>query len=149
MLYLCNCLCLQQQSTKKMKVCTDRVRTTRHNIFSECMTEIQEKSILVRVSARFELARVRVIGSRLYVSHISLSLAVKMKGKFPSWRPFYPKFSQQRNIKCLTEEIYGYSSHALKDVDTYISAYIWTYPFWYRATPNHRPGLRNLRQAIN
>ena len=30
------------------------------------MTEIQEKSILVRVSARFELARVRVIGSRLY-----------------------------------------------------------------------------------
>ena len=104
MLYLCNCLCLQQQSTKKMKVCTDRVRTTRRNIFSECMTEIQGKSILVRVSARFELARVRVIGSRLYVSHISLFLAVKMKGKFPSWRPFYPKFSQQRNIKCLTEE---------------------------------------------
>ena len=31
------------------------------------MTEIQGKSILVRVSARFELARVRVIGSRLYV----------------------------------------------------------------------------------
>ena len=30
------------------------------------MTEIQGKSILVRVSARFELARVRVIGSRLY-----------------------------------------------------------------------------------
>ena len=30
------------------------------------MTEIQEKSILVRVSARFELARVRVIGSGLY-----------------------------------------------------------------------------------
>ena len=32
------------------------------------MTEIQGKSILVRVSARFELARVRVIGSRLYLS---------------------------------------------------------------------------------
>ena len=31
------------------------------------MTEIQGKSILVRVSARFELARVRVIGSRLYI----------------------------------------------------------------------------------
>ena len=31
------------------------------------MTEIQGKSILVRVSARFELARVRVIGSRLYL----------------------------------------------------------------------------------
>ena len=30
------------------------------------MTEIQGKSILVRVSARFELARVRVIGSQLY-----------------------------------------------------------------------------------
>ena len=29
------------------------------------MTEIQGKSILVRVSARFDLARVRVIGSRL------------------------------------------------------------------------------------
>ena len=30
------------------------------------MTEIQGKSILVRVSARFELVRVRVIGNRLY-----------------------------------------------------------------------------------
>ena len=34
------------------------------------MREIQGKSILVRVSARFELARVRVIGSRLYIRHI-------------------------------------------------------------------------------
>ena len=31
------------------------------------MTEIQGKSILVRVSARFELARVRVVGSQLYI----------------------------------------------------------------------------------
>ena len=31
------------------------------------MTEIQGKSILVRVSARFELAKVRVIESRLYI----------------------------------------------------------------------------------
>ena len=31
------------------------------------MTEIQGKSVLVRVCARFELARVRVIGSQLYV----------------------------------------------------------------------------------
>ena len=31
------------------------------------MTEIQGKSILVRVSARFKLARVRVIGIRLYL----------------------------------------------------------------------------------
>ena len=30
------------------------------------MTEMQGKSILVRVSARFELARVRVIESQLY-----------------------------------------------------------------------------------
>ena len=30
------------------------------------MTEIRGKSILVRVSARFELAMVRVIGSPLY-----------------------------------------------------------------------------------
>ena len=36
--------------------------------YSVCMTEIQgkSKSILVGVSARFELASVRVIGSRLY-----------------------------------------------------------------------------------
>ena len=38
------------------------------------------------------------------MGHISLFLVVKIKGKFPSWRPFYPKFSKQRNIKCLTEE---------------------------------------------
>ena len=31
------------------------------------MTEIQGKSVLVRVNARFELGRVRVIGSQLYV----------------------------------------------------------------------------------
>ena len=35
------------------------------------MTEIQGKSILVRVSARFELARVRVIGSQLYISEFT------------------------------------------------------------------------------
>ena len=31
------------------------------------MTEIEGKSILVRVSARFELARVQVIGGQLYI----------------------------------------------------------------------------------
>ena len=31
------------------------------------MMEIQGKSISVRVSARFELARARVIGSQLYI----------------------------------------------------------------------------------
>ena len=35
------------------------------------MTEIQGKSILVRVSARFELVRVRVIGSQLYIFLVS------------------------------------------------------------------------------
>ena len=35
------------------------------------MTEIQGKSSLVRVSERFELARVRVIGSRLYCCSFS------------------------------------------------------------------------------
>ena len=38
--------------------------------YSECMTEIQGKSILVRVSGRFELAGVRVIGSRLYMKEV-------------------------------------------------------------------------------
>ena len=37
------------------------------------MTEIQGKSILVRVSARFELARVRVIGSQLYIAHVTIT----------------------------------------------------------------------------
>ena len=34
--------------------------------------EIQGKSTLVRVSARLELARVRVIGSQLYVQEIMI-----------------------------------------------------------------------------
>ena len=35
--------------------------------YSKCMTEIQEKStLIVRVNARFELAKVRVIGSQPY-----------------------------------------------------------------------------------
>ena len=39
------------------------------------MTEIQGKSILVRVSERFELARVRVIGSQLYtIYHVVCSI---------------------------------------------------------------------------
>ena len=49
------------------------------------MTEIQGKSILVRVSARFELARVRVIGSRLYIHSIpfnSRAFARKRRKKF-------------------------------------------------------------------
>ena len=41
-------------------------RVIEGSIYSKSMTEIQGKSILVRVSARFELARVRVIGSQLY-----------------------------------------------------------------------------------
>ena len=48
------------------------------------MTEIQGKSILVRVSARFELARVRVIGSQLYINiEVSLPRALKYASKYP------------------------------------------------------------------
>ena len=36
--------------------------------YSKCMTEIQEKSTLVRVNARFELAKVRVIGSLMQIT---------------------------------------------------------------------------------
>ena len=45
------------------------------------MTEMQGKSILVRVSARFELARVRVVGSRLYLSGSRLYACINT-GKF-------------------------------------------------------------------
>ena len=48
------------------------------------MAEIQGKSILVRVSARFELARVRVIGSRLYL-HVSAVFFIT-KQKSLGWR---------------------------------------------------------------
>ena len=34
--------------------------------YSKCQKEIKGKSLLVRVRARFKLARVRVIGSQLY-----------------------------------------------------------------------------------
>ena len=34
--------------------------------YSKCVRKIQGKSTLVRVNARFELAKVRVIGSQLY-----------------------------------------------------------------------------------
>ena len=47
------------------------------------MAEIQGKSILVRVSARLELARVRVIGSRLYL-HVSAVFITKQKSL--GWR---------------------------------------------------------------
>ena len=43
------------------------------------MTEIQRKSILVWVSARSELERVRVIGSQLYLIKSRLSLIVRVK----------------------------------------------------------------------
>ena len=48
------------------------------------MNEIHGKSILVRVSARFELARVRVIGSRLY-SILSLQCVI---GRFSNMAVF-------------------------------------------------------------
>ena len=42
------------------------------------MTETQGKSILVQVSVRFELVRVRVIGSRLY-SDYTLGIPLEKK----------------------------------------------------------------------
>ena len=41
------------------------IRVTEGKITVKCMTEIHGKSILLRVCAKFELARVRVIGSQL------------------------------------------------------------------------------------
>ena len=51
------------------------------------MTEIQGKSILVRVSARFELARVRVIGSRLYL--LILEMVILLIISYPDLTLFY------------------------------------------------------------
>ena len=53
------------------------------------MTEIQGKSILVRVSARFELARVRVIGSRLSLFKFIRS-PCKLKAVFQADCPLFP-----------------------------------------------------------
>ena len=50
------------------------------------MTEIQGKSILVRVNARFELARVRVIESRLYSKQYVSTCCV-----FESFSPVHKK----------------------------------------------------------
>ena len=49
-----------------------------------------------------ELWLLKPLQSDKYMGHISLFLVVKMKDKFPSRRLFHPKFSQRRNIKCLT-----------------------------------------------
>ena len=51
---------------------------------SECMTEIQGKSMLVRVSARFELVRVRIIGSGLY-NHAALCYSRTKLSRNQSW----------------------------------------------------------------
>ena len=48
------------------------------------MTEIQGKSILVRVSARFELVRVRIIGSGLY-NHAALCYSRTKLSRNQSW----------------------------------------------------------------
>ena len=40
------------------------------------MSEIHGKSMLVRISARFELARVRVIGSQLYFTSVSKTVKI-------------------------------------------------------------------------
>ena len=48
------------------------------------MMEIQGKSILIRVSVRFELARVRVIGSRLY-NHVASCYSCTKLSRNQSW----------------------------------------------------------------
>ena len=65
---------------------------TRHDIFTSCSCK-----------AYFEINR-KPLQSDKYSGYISLFIGVKMKDKFPSQRPSCPKFSQQRNIKCLTEK---------------------------------------------
>ena len=50
----------------------------------QCTTEIQGKSILIRVSARFELVRVRVIGSRLY-NHVASCYSRTKLSRNQSW----------------------------------------------------------------
>ena len=60
------------------------------------MTEIQGKSILVRVSARFELARVRVIGSQLNSSNLNDTNSARLTAAFMiSVTPF--KMDQNKN----------------------------------------------------
>ena len=54
------------------------------------MKEIQGKSILVRVSARFELGRVRVIGSRLYKLISSWSISYTSHKNFRESCGWYP-----------------------------------------------------------
>ena len=54
------------------------------------MKEIQGKSIFVRLSARFELARVRVIGSRLYKFIFSWSIPCTSHKSFRESCGWYP-----------------------------------------------------------
>ena len=70
------------------------------------MTEIQGKSILVRVSARFELARVRVTGSRLYKNVVTVK-------KFP--------FMTESKFKTIVGgEVTSYNAYCLEqNVDMY------------------------------
>ena len=81
------------------------------------MTEIQGKSILVRVSARFELARVRVTGSRLYLYELLISL--RRSGSHTHTQTLYQQLTcmisvSDRKGQVLVEEggdTGGYSSH--------------------------------------
>ena len=80
------------------------------------MTEIQGKSILVRVSARFELARVRVIGSRLYLQILEMVILLKIKS-----RDFFFNETLTRRFKMLyfrneTDETRYGNGNLFKDV---------------------------------
>ena len=61
------------------------------------MTEIRGKSILVRVSARFKLARVRVIGSRLYLQQTVFIFAPDK----PSRAKFYTSLAKSTTYRFL------------------------------------------------
>ena len=71
------------------------------------MTEIQGKSILVRVSARFELARVRVIGSRLYVSCMSGHFFTRVSGH-KSKSSFVRKHYDKDHVSAVPEDLFSY-----------------------------------------
>ena len=83
------------------------------------------------------------VQSDKYVGHISQFLVVKMKGKFPSWRPFYPIFLQQRSIKCLTEE--RRKNYQKKQFGVFIVLFI---SLFYARNPFHSSTFHGIIMAI-
>ena len=99
------------------------------------MTEIQGKSILVRVSARFELARAQVIGSQLYLAAsfkkqelILLSLKSYqayfriMENKGPKMilasLPRYSRINMLHSLSITYQKVWTYQLFQLQSPDT-------------------------------